>query len=439
MCATSPWHAAIGRCYHRSVADVQPLEAIRYAPNVDLARATCPPFDIISSKEQRRLYKRSPHNAVRLELPRGKDPYNAAAKTLRQWLDKGILVREEAPAFYVYQQEFRHGEESYRRRLLFGRLRLEPWENGTVLPHERTFSAPKEDRLNLLHSLRLNTSPIFLVYADSEAQVAPLLARCVSLPPAVEFTDDDGLAHTLWRVDEPHVSAAISRGLEKERLYVADGHHRYETALAYSEEQPRPGDAPESFVLVALAAVDDPGLLVLPIHRLVNVDIPVDEALGHLIDLFEVEARPSLADLLRGMAERGRMVGSFGLIAADSPDFYLLTLLDPEAADSHLPAQHSLSWRRLDAAIVTHVILRHAMGLNDAQMEDIRTLWYGEDAEEAEAEVRQGRASYALLLNPISPRRVLAVADAGERMPQKSTFFYPKVATGLLFNPLFVR
>ena len=419
------------------MADVQPLEAIRYAPKVDLSRVICPPFDTISPKEQRRLYRLSPHNAVRLELPKGGDPYKAAAKTLRQWLKKGTLVREETPALYLYQQEFRHGGESYRRRVLFARLRVEPWENGKVLPHERTFSAPKEDRLNLLRSLRLNASPVFLMYPDSQRRVAPLIARSMSLPPDVEFTAGAGLSQRLWRIADPNVIAAISHGLRADKLYVADGHHRYETALAYSEEQPRPGDTPESFVLVALAAVDDPGLLVLPIHRLVNADIPVDEALGHLIDLFEVESRPSLADLLRSMANRGRMVGSFGLIAADSPDFYLLTLLDPEAADSYLPTERSLSWRRLDAAIVTHVILGHAMGLDDAQMEDIDTVWYGEDAEEAEAEVRRGRARYALLLNPISPRRVLAVADAGERMPQKSTFFYPKVPTGLLFNPLF--
>ncbi len=219
------------------MADVQPLEAIRYAPDVDLARVVCPPFDTIAPKEQRRLYDRSPHNAVRLELPKGGDPYKEAAKTLRQWLSKGPLVRDEGPAFYAYQQEFAHGGESYRRRLLFGRLRLEPWDRGTVLPHERTFRAPKEDRLKLLRSLRLNTSPIFLVYPDSQQQVSPIVARAACVEPTVQFSDEDGSAHSLWRIDDPHVVATISRGLQSEKLYVADGHHRYETALAYSEER----------------------------------------------------------------------------------------------------------------------------------------------------------------------------------------------------------
>jgi uncharacterized protein (DUF1015 family) len=276
---------------------------------------------------------------VRLELPGGDgDPYQAAAKTLREWLNRGTLVRDEAPAFYVYQQEFRYGGETRRRRTLFGRLRLEPWDQGTVLPHEQTFRAPKEDRSRLLQSLRLNTSPVFLVYPDSQQQVAPLVARAVSDRATVEFADDEGLSHALWRIDDPHLAAAIAHSLARERLYVADGHHRYETALAYRDEQlagsgaVRSGDEPEEFVLAALVAADDPGLLVLPIHRLVDVDVP---------------------------------------------------------------------------------------------------------AEAAVAEVRRGRARYGLLLNPVSPRRILAVADAGERMPQKSTFFYPKLPTGLLFYPLF--
>ena len=419
------------------MADVQPLEAIRYAPSVDLARVVCPPFDTIAPKEQRRLYDRSHHNAVRLELPKERgDPYKAAAKTLSQWLGKGTLVRDETPAFYAYQQEFAHGGESYRRRLLFGRLRLEPWDSGTVLPHERTFRAPKEDRLKLLHSLRLNTSPIFLVYPDSRQQVVPLVARAAGVEPTVQFRDEDGFAHSLWRIDDPHIVATISRGLQKEKLYVADGHHRYETALAYSEEH-QAGDGRESFVLVALAAANDPGLLVLPIHRLVDVEMPVENVLKLLGTLFEVESRPSLADLLRDMADRGRMVNSFGLVAAGSPDFYLLTLSDPEAAEPYLPSERSPSWRRLDAAIATNVILRHTLGLNSDQLEDIRTVWYDQDAERAVAEVRKGRARYAVLLNPISPQRVMTIADGGERMPQKSTFFYPKIPTGLLFHPLF--
>lgn len=423
------------------VADVQPLDAIRYAPGVNLSRVVCPPFDTITPGEQRRLYELSPQNAVRLELPNDRDPYSAAASSLAQWLRDGTLVRDDAPAFYVCQQQFAYAGSTYQRRILFGRLRVEPWETGAVLPHERTFNAPKEDRLNLLHSLKLNTSPIFLIYRDSQQQIAPLTARAVGRDPDAEFSDADGLGLGLWRVDDAHLIAAITRALQNETLYVADGHHRYETALAFREECAAasegtlPPDAPENFALVALASVDDVGLLILPIHRLVDAGPHLEDVLRALEPIFEIQTRSSLPDLQHDMEKRG--AGSFGLVAAGSRDLFLLTLADPDAAELYLPDERSLAWRRLDPAIATHVILRHALNLADAQVEDIRTVWYEEDAEEAEVAVRRKLARYAVLLNPVPAKRVLAVADGGERMPQKSTFFYPKVPTGLVFNPLF--
>ncbi|MEX0800223.1 MAG: DUF1015 domain-containing protein [Dehalococcoidia bacterium] len=420
------------------MADVRPLQAIRYAPSVDLAAAVCPPFDTISPREQDRLYASGPHNAVRLELPRAEDdPYASAAGTLRGWLGDGALVRDGAPAFYVYEQEFRHAEETYRRRVLFARVRLQPWASGAVLPHERTFSAPKEDRLNLLRALRLNTSPVFLLYRDDEQHVQPLVARAVSSPPAAAFADGDGLSNGLWRVDDETTVRTITRAFERETLYVADGHHRYETALAYADELGAGPDAAERFALVALTAVEDPGLLVLPTHRLAACDLPVDRAIDALSAVFDVETRPSLPELMAALSERGRMLNCFGLLARGSPEFYLLSLYETAAVDPYLPQERPPIWRQLDTAVADHVILRYALGLSEDAMNDYDTVWFEEDAAAALAEVREGEADYALLLNSIPPRKVLAVADAGERMPQKSTFFYPKIPTGLVFNPLF--
>jgi uncharacterized protein (DUF1015 family) len=421
------------------VADVRPFQAIRYAPATDLSRTLCPPFDTISPEEQRRLYDLSPVNAVRLELPAADgDPYQSAARTLQAWLADGVLVRDESPAFYVFQQEFRHAGATYRRTVLFARLRLEPWERGVVLPHERTFRAPKEDRMNLLRALRLNTSPVFLMYADPRQELGPLLARALDGPPGAEFGDSQGLAQRLVRVHAPDLIAAISGALAGEKLYVADGHHRYETALAFRDQSAgAPDERPEEFVLAALAAVNDPGLLVLPIHRLVGADLPPARILDPLRPLFDIDMRASLPALLAEMAARGESQNVFGLAVHGSPDLCLLTLRDTEAAGHYLPPERSPAWRRLDAAIANHVILGGLLGLMEGQMEDILTVWYSEDAEAAVAEVRSGRAGFALLLNPLPPPRVLAVADAGERMPQKSTFFYPKIPTGLVFNPLF--
>ncbi|MDP2674789.1 MAG: DUF1015 domain-containing protein [Dehalococcoidia bacterium] len=423
------------------MVDVRPFKAVRYAPDTDLSRALCPPFDTISPAEQHRLYDLSPVNAVRLEGPAADgDPYQSAARTLQAWLSDGVLVRDDTPAFYVLDEEFRHAGRTYRRTVLFARLRLEPWESGVVLPHERTFRAPKEDRMKLLRALRLNTSPVFLMYADARREIAPLLTRALSEPPEAEFAGADGLPQRLVRVADPELTAAISGGLSAEKLYVADGHHRYETALAFRDESAgAAGERPEEFALVALAAVSDPGLLVLPIHRLVGVDLPPARALDSLRPLFDIDMRPSLHGLLAEMAACGETANVFGLAIHGLPDLYLLTLRDPESAGHYLPPERSSAWRRLDAAIADHVILRGVLGLTEGQMEDIRTVWYSEDAEAAVAEVRSGRAGCALLLNPLPPPRVLAVADAGERMPQKSTFFYPKIPTGLVFNPLFER
>ena len=421
------------------MADVRPFEAVRYAPGTDLSRALCPPFDTISPEEQRRLYDLSPVNAVRLELPAAADGdrYQSAARTLQAWLADGVLVRDKSPAFYVFQQEFRHGDVTYRRTVLFARLRLEPWETGVVLPHERTFRGPKVDRLNLLRALRLNTSPVFLMYADSRREIAPLLAQALGECPAAEFADAQGLSQRLVRVDGPDLIAAVCGGLSGEKLYVADGHHRYETALAFRDESgAADGERPQDFALAALAAVNDPGLLVLPIHRLVRVTPAPAPALDSLRPLFDIDVRPSLPGLLAEMAARGQTANVFGLAIHGLPDLYLLTLRDPESAGHYLPPERSAAWRRLDAAIADYVVLRGVLGLSEGQMEDIRTVWYSEDAAAAVAEVRSGRVGCALLLNPLPPPRVLAVADAGERMPQKSTFFYPKIPTGLVFNPL---
>ncbi len=424
------------------MADVRPFPALRYAPNVDLAAVICPPYDVISPQEQLLLHQRSPHNAIHLELPPPNgDPYQRAADTLRGWLQAEVLRRDDSPAFYLYRQQFQHDGRAHHRRILFARLRLEEWERGVVLPHEHTGRAAKEDRLNLLRATRLNTSPVFLLYRDRSRTVGPLLADCELQHPPLGISDTEGRPQALWPIDDPQLAGALSRGFQAETLYVADGHHRYETALAYRDERRAAcrawtGDEPENFVLAALTAAGDPGLLVLPTHRLVNAPVPVDEAFQHLARLFQVEAMPSPAALLTALAERGHLAPAFGLAASGSPDLHLLSLADPDAVAALLPPERSAAWRSLDTAIATYAVLRHALGLDEAQLADSNTLWYTEDAREALAAVREGPARFALLLNAIPVDRILAVADAGERMPPKSTFFYPKVPTGLAFNPL---
>jgi len=423
------------------MADVRPFRALRYAPNLDLAAALCPPFDIISPGQQRALHERSPYNAVHIELAMDGDGsrYQLAAETMRRWRDDKTLLRDDQPAFYLYDQQFERDGVPYSRRLIFARLRLEPWDKGIVLPHEETFGAPKEDRLRVLRAIHTNTSPVFLIYRDHDSAIAAQLDRPVSAAPVAEFAGDDGQRHALRRIDDPRTLEALSAAFELETLYIADGHHRYETALAYREEcraaaSDWTGDEPENFALVALAAAADPGLLILPIHRVSAAGVPLEEVRQRLNGLFRIEPQPSLESLTNRLSSNGP--SHFGLLSAESAEPYLLSVDNAKAVDALLPHDRPAAWRFLDYALVNHAILRHVLGLEEPQMSDYDTLWFTEDAAEAEREVRGGRARYAILVNPVPITRVLDVADSGERMPQKSTFFYPKVPTGLVFNPL---
>lgn len=419
------------------MADVQPFRALRYAPALDLSRAICPPFDTISPEQQQRLYDRSPYNAVRIELARenGGSRYDNAAKALGKFIAEGTLIRDDTPAYYLHRHTFVAAGREHTRQVLFARLRVTPWADGEVLPHEQTFGAPKQDRMENMRSTGINASPVFLVYRDEGGSVSAVLAGRTGAPLA-EFPGEGGEHHTLTRIDG-EAASAIQSALGAERLYIADGHHRYETALAYREEARATadawtGDEPANFALVALAAAGDPGLVVLPIHRVTKGGHPWEDVLPRISSMFKAE--PVTGDLAEAVAGAGD--AAFGLVAADAELGLLLTVKDPQAVDAALPADRSAEWRELDYSIANHAIMQTCLGLSPEQMKEYKTVQFTADASEAVSAVREGDAKYAVIMNPISTQRVLELADAGERMPQKSTFFYPKVPTGLVFNPV---
>jgi uncharacterized protein (DUF1015 family) len=411
---------------------------LRYSESVSLPEVICPPFDTISAEQQEALYARSPHNAVRIELaePENGDRYETGASTLAVWREEGVLRRDDEAAFYVHRYTFQYGDSSYTRTALFARLRLEPWDRGVVLPHEQTFGAPKEDRLRLLRAARVNTSPVFLFYRDRAGAIDTLVSAAAGAEPVADFSAE-GESHTLTRAGDTALVGALSEAFSGEVLYIADGHHRYETALGYREEcrraaQAWTGEEPENFAMVALVSASDPGLLVLPIHRLTAAGREPEEVMPILEPLFEV--RPtgeSVRDLTEAMRSESGAVG-----LATSENLFLLKPKDRGAIDALMPDGRPTAWRALDYSVANYAIMRHGLGLSDEQMTDYSTVWFSEAAEEAVAQVRQGRAKYAIILNPVPVTGVLDIADMGERMPQKSTFFYPKVPTGLLFNAL---
>ena len=425
------------------MADVRPFRALRYdvAKLADPGAVLAPPFDVISAQQQRQLYDSSAHNVVRLESPLvepGGDPYAAAATVLAEWTAAGVLARDAAPALYAYEQRFEHDGVASTRHALFTRVRVEPWEVGVVLPHEYTRFRDKEDRLQLIRACRTNISPVYGLYRDEAGAMAALLSEKKGAKADLLFEGRDilGHGHRLWRIGDAGTLAAVAAFFHDRRLYIADGHHRFETALNYRNEVKAArsswtGEEPENFVLMALTSVADPGLLVLPTHRLVHRP-PLGDLKALLADDFQIEDVPALDQLMTGLATS--WPNAFGFIGPGGS----LHLLRPrgDAPVGRTSSERPAAWRQLDGAVLQAAVLERCFGVSAADMAAGEAVTYAEGPQEALEAVRSGRAMVAFLLNGTRVEEMLAVADAGERMPQKSTHFYPKLGTGLVLNPL---
>jgi uncharacterized protein (DUF1015 family) len=412
-----------------------------------------PPYDAISPDEQRALHARSPYNVVRLEYGEAhaddreeSNRYTRAAATLAQWLASGVLVQDDRPAFYVYDQEFEHGGASYRRRALLTRVRLEEWAKGSVRPHEHTLAQPKEDRLRLLRACRANLSPVFALYRDPQGAISSAVQDAVSGRNPAAVAEDAGGRHTIWPLSEDRLQQWLEQQFAAATLYIADGHHRYETALAYRNERRAAaaswtGDEAENFVLAGLTAAEDPGLLILPIHRLVQLPQVDDSILERLRQYLAVEevtpahGQAAAQRLLELVTERGKSAAAFGL-CWPGERLFLLTVEDPQGLVGRLCPECPGQWRTLDVAVLEFALLGTILGIDPSPIEEGGTITIVPNAHEACQRVQAGHHSLAFLLNPVPVEKVLAVADAGQRMPPKSTFFHPKLATGLVINRL---
>jgi uncharacterized protein (DUF1015 family) len=431
-----------------------------------------PPYDVISAEAQARYYARDPHNIIRLELgrdERGDDElgnrYTRAAMAFADWRLTGVL-RQDAPAIYLYEQRFSvpgvpGAGGARKRRGLFARVRIEPWEAGVVLPHERTLSKPKDDRLKLTRATAATLSPIMALYDDPEGALAALFSKAARRKPEVAFSDEAGEEHRLWPLRDAALVARVVEFFRDRQLYIADGHHRYETALAYREELRETRrelalDDAANFTLMALSALEDPGLVVLPTHRIVRGATPERLAglpgelegafavtpLGAPGGLATLDAAETLAAL--AAASEGVQRAAFVMVTPDGA--FLLRQSDAgraamEALDSARAGEHvgaSEAWRRLDVAALHELVLARGLGVNEQMTRAGDSISYMRDAHAAIEAVRTGQegAQLAFLLNPTPPAAIRDVARAGDRMPQKSTYFYPKLITGLVINPL---
>ncbi|HEX3520349.1 MAG TPA: DUF1015 domain-containing protein [Solirubrobacteraceae bacterium] len=420
------------------MADVQPLRALHYEPPVagPLADLVAPPYDVIDAGQRAALLERSPFNVVAIDLPQGepgsgRDPYESAEQLFESWQLQGVLARDSSPALWAHTQDYTGPDgRSRRRRGFFCRVRIEPYGAGRVRPHERTHPGPKEDRLRLTRATRANISPIFSLFSDPTEAAWSALAPFTGETPWGEVVDGDGTVHRVWRVTDTDAIAAVQEATREAELLIADGHHRYETMQTYAEELG--GEGEHRYILMCLVALEDPGLTVFPTHRLIRgLDqarrMALREALERDFDMTEVGAEQIAPAPGTGPLELG-YIDAHGRPRR-------LKLKDQAIADAAL-AGHSEAYRHLDTGILETLILKNALGFSDEDIAHFNGLFYARDTAEALAMVASGEYEAAFIMRPTPVEQVRAVASGGENMPPKSTFFFPKLLTGLLFNPL---
>lgn len=438
------------------MANLIPFKGVLYNPSVvqDIGKVVAPPYDIIDADYQKALYARHPNNVIRLELgldetgdSTSSNRYTRAAGFLNEWMAQGALQRDAQPSFYLYMVDYRppSGDPSASPRVLkgfFSAVELEEFGSGKIFPHENTRSAAKADRLNLLEACRANFSPIFSLYSDPDNRVMQLLENSVDLKnPRIDFYDDAGLRQRLWSINDPTVLQAVSNLMKPKPLFIADGHHRYETSLRYRQlRREQAGAAVDGShlhaydrVLMLCASLEDPGLTVLPTHRVLTTPLPdwaaIKAKLDPSFELQEFSFQPSEKEariqFLQSLRNRGRSKTVFGLAIRDMSVYIVLVL----RAERRPPAAAS-ERDKLDVSILQQEVVARLCPTAAEQ----ESIIYTKDDHEALDLVRQGKATGALLLNATKVSEVRAVAASGGRMPHKSTYFFPKQLTGLVMN-----
>jgi uncharacterized protein (DUF1015 family) len=411
------------------MAEVSPFRALHYDRDRvgGLQPVVAPPYDVIDADQRAELLARSPYNVVEIDLPQGDDPYAHAADVFERWQRDGILVRDDEPALWALEQDYTGPDGRRRTRHgFFARVKVEDYGPGRIRPHERTHPGPKEDRLRLTRATHANLSPIFSLYDDPQGAAWGALAPHLESDPWAEVTDEDGTTHRLWRVADAQAAGAVRDALAGTELLIADGHHRYETARVHHEE----GGA--GHVLMCLVALQDPGLTVFPTHRLLTeLDGPRRESLRATIQRdFDTAEIP--ADELE---PAGDGPVRMGYLDSHHGRPLMLTLRDPAIAAAALPDKPD-PYRGLDTAVLEALVLQGALGMSEDDISHLHGLDYARDTAQARRRVESGSAQAAFFMRGTPVSQVRDVAATGESMPPKSTYFFPKVLTGMVFNLL---
>lgn len=438
------------------MATMTPFRGILYNQEKagSIGDLVCPPYDIISPSQQQELYRKNPQNVVRLEFglespgdTETDNRYTRAAANLQEWLKADILRQTEEPGIYIYEMEYSAGNQTRKLRGMICLIKVEDYESGIIKPHETTLSGPKTDRLKLLRACSASFSQIFSLFSDPENQISGILSRTAGRP-GMEVKSQDGVFHRVWILTDKRDIEFIARELSDKPIFIADGHHRYDTAINYRNERRKAagtftGEEPYNYVAMFLARIEDPGLTVLPAHRtLFNLpDFDPKRFEDDLNRYFNIERidfdkKSETADrrtVLETMAHRAERSHAFGMRVRGEKSYYILTLRNEADMDSLLP-EKSGAYRRLDVSILHHLIIDKLLGIRMDTHKLGLNIEYIKDAAEADKRVHDGAAEIVFFMNPTKVREVKDVASAGERMPQKATYFYPKLLTGLVIH-----
>jgi len=410
------------------MAEIIPFKGILYnVSKVSIGDVLAPPYDIITPEHQEELYRKSPFNIVRIDFGKEQpgdnetdNKYTRSKNNLEAWIKKGILIRSEKPSFYAYEMSYRINGKVKRLLGFLGLVKIEELGKGTIYPHECTYSKPKTDRLNLLRICEANTSPIFSLYKSSEKGVSSLLSRIAVTQPYIEARDTGGAFHRLWQIDEKKDSEIITKELDSKPIFIADGHHRYETAFEFQKEmkEKRPsstGNEPFNYVLMFLANIVDEGLTILPTHRLVK-EIP-DDTNARLSEFFEIEPVQTDFEIAKKISGRNRV---FGFLQNGDKFWYLLKYKHGTFSELNSDL------RQIDVFILHNLVLKKILHIND--------IGYEMDLHTAIDKVRKGQFRAAFFINPTKVEDVERAALSSVRMPPKSTYFFPKLLTGIVIN-----
>lgn len=433
------------------MAEIHPFRGIRYnfERSDDYSSVVTQPYDKISPEDQNKYYKRSDYNIVRIIKGKEKagdntkNKYSRAAEYFDNWQDKGVLHRDLEPAIYAYHQEYEVEGEVRTRKGIIALVKLEDPGKG-VKAHEKTMKGPKADRLNLMRATEANFGHIFMLYSDPERKANKALGKNIfERDPDIQATDDFDNGHKVWTITDQDVIEKVTKALSNKELYIADGHHRYETAVNFMKECRKKGwkaKSAESFEnrMMTLINIDEPGLTILPTHRLIHDldSFDIDEFLGMAGENFYVAAHDQPHEMFGKLDGDFGRLHSFGFYPADSEKYYSLTLKDEGVMDELISGEWSNIWKRLDVSILHNAILDPLLGIGESELEEGTKVSYIRSKEAALQKVKDGHYQMAFIMNPTTVDEVRKVADRGEKMPQKSTDFYPKLLTGLIMTKM---